>query len=139
MLLQQSALAAESEKPTLLKQAREVVEQLKAAELQDYFQDDCVVANQAKATSLDQVDPHTAVLYPILLPDRTELLLSLPTGIHQIVVPITFKQLEQTVRDFRENLQVSASNRFFVQAKQLYQWFIAPIQVNLNRCDKPLI
>ena len=139
VLLQQAAIATESEQPALLKQAREVVEQLKAAELQDYFQDDCVVASQAKATSLDQVDPHTAVLYPILLPDRTELLLSLPTGIHQVVVPVTFEQLERTVRNFRENLQISASNRFFVQAKQLYQWFITPIQVNLAKINTLVI
>ncbi|NJO14361.1 MAG: CHAT domain-containing protein [Thioploca sp.] len=139
VLLQQSAIAAESNKPALLKQAREVVEQLKAAELQDYFQDDCVVAVQEKVTALDQVDPHTAVLYPILLPDRTELLLSLPTGIYQVVVPVTFEQLEQTVRDFRENLQVSASNRYFVQAKQLYQWLIAPVQVNLKEINTLVI
>jgi CHAT domain-containing protein len=133
ILLQQAIVTKPEQKSALLKPAIEVVEQLKAAELQDYFQDDCVTAIQEKVTTLEQVEPHTAVLYPILLPDRTELLLSLPTGIQQVVVPVTLEQLEQTIWDFRENLQVSASRRFIVQAKQLYQWFIAPIQAQLTK------
>lgn len=139
VLLQQANVAEPEQKPAFLKQAREVIEQFKAAELQDYFQDDCVVALQEKVTTLDQVDPHTAVLYPILLPDRTELLLSLSTSIQQVVVPVTLEQLEQTIWDFRENLQQSITNRFIVQARQLYQWLIAPIQFKLGKINTLVI
>jgi len=139
VLLQQANTARPDEKPALLKQARQVIEQLKAAELQDYFQDDCVVMLQEKVTGLEQLDPHTAVLYPFLLPERIELLLSLPTGIEHRVVPVTLEQLNKTVETFRENLQENASRRFIVQAKQLYQWFIAPIQAELTKFNTLVI
>jgi len=140
VLLQQ---AAETPDPktqmTLLKRAQDRVELLKSVELQEYFQDECVTSTQAKitqgATLLDQLAEQTAVLYPILLTDRTVLLLSLPDDIQQIVVPIDAQTLEQTVHTFRRDLQTSTSNRFIMQAKQLYQWLIVPLEEQLSAHD----
>ena len=53
-------------------------ELFKVAELRDYFRDDCVDIALSKTTKLDVVSSTAAVIYPILLPDRTELLISLP-------------------------------------------------------------
>ena len=50
------------------------------AELQNYFEDECVAALRLRETSLDEVSQTAVVVYPVLLPDRTELLVSLPTG-----------------------------------------------------------
>lgn len=126
ILLQRAAqLALSPEKSRLLNQTRETLEQLKAAELQNYFQDECV--SNIQVTQLDSIDKQTAVLYPILLPDRMELLVSLPDGIHQIVMPIPAQQLTETVLNFQTNLQTRTHFRFLKQAKQLYDWLIAPI------------
>lgn len=132
VLLQTAAMTqSAATKQQLLKQAREVIEQLKAAELQDYFQDECVSFVE-KSTQLDHLEAHTAVLYPVLLPKRTELLLSVPDGIHQVVIPVGAEELGQTILEFRRNLQTSTHNRFVKQAKQLYKWLIVPLHEELK-------
>jgi tetratricopeptide (TPR) repeat protein len=72
-----------------LVEARRTVELMKAVEIEDYFQDDCVAALQAKTKGVDQLALQTAALYPIILPDRMELLLSLPSGMRLTTVDET--------------------------------------------------
>ncbi|OQW92696.1 MAG: hypothetical protein BWK78_00880 [Thiotrichaceae bacterium IS1] len=132
ILLQRAALShsAEEKQPLLIK-ARNTIELLKAAELQDYFQDECVVASEVK--KLDRLDEHTAVLYPILLPSRAELLLTLADGnIHQVIVPIEAATLTETIVAFQANLQSRTTWNFFKQSNQLYRWLIAPIEDKLR-------
>ncbi|MCB2056259.1 MAG: CHAT domain-containing protein, partial [Geminicoccaceae bacterium] len=61
-------------------EARGTVERLKTIELEDYFRDDCAADLSARVRPIDQPEPGTAVLYPVLLEDRTELVVSLPDG-----------------------------------------------------------
>ncbi|MCP4698680.1 MAG: CHAT domain-containing protein [Gammaproteobacteria bacterium] len=122
LLLRQARDTSGEKKQQLLIQARDTLELLKAAELEDYFQDPCV----ARVTKLAPPDKHTAVLYPIMLANRTELLLSLPDGIHLAEVPADTKTLERTALAFRKNLQ-EGRRRFINQAWQLYEWLIEPM------------
>ncbi|MEE9345343.1 MAG: CHAT domain-containing protein [Methylococcales bacterium] len=112
--------------------ARNTMEQLKAAELQDYFKDDCVVSLQKKLRSLETIDQLTAAIYPILLADRTEILLSLPEGIKRFTIPVSRADVTQQVRLFRQNLENRTTREYLPQAQQLYQWLIAPLQSTLN-------
>ena len=76
-----------------LAEARDNVELLKAAELRDYFRDDCVDAVQSRVTKVDVVSPTAAVVYPILLPDRLELLVTLPGGhLTRVKVPVSARR-----------------------------------------------
>ncbi len=135
LLLRQAAVTTSPEtKKALLKQARENVELLKVIELQEYFQDECI-AHRSKTELELHLDKHTAILYPILLPDRTELLLTLPDGIHQVIIPIGADTLGAVVHQWRRNLQASTSHRFIKQSKQLYQWLITPIKPKLAAND----
>jgi CHAT domain-containing protein len=134
LLLEQAhhADSVERQKSWLI-QARDTIEQLKARELQNYFQDDCVTSLQAKMTSLEGVDKHAAVLYPITLPKRTELLLSLPTGdIQQFTIAVDEEVLRQTVYEFREQLTNRTHYQFVPPAQQLYQWLIMPLLATLR-------
>ncbi|OQW94216.1 MAG: hypothetical protein BWK79_07040 [Beggiatoa sp. IS2] len=133
IILQQAAVTPSPEaKAHLLNQGRDTIEELKAAELQDYFRDECVSA-MAKKQEIDELAPQTAVFYPILLPNRTELLLTLPDGIHQVVVPVGDETLTQMAVDFQKNLQVRTKWSFLNQSQQLYQWLIAPLQDLLDQ------
>ncbi|MFK5969066.1 MAG: CHAT domain-containing protein [Candidatus Marithrix sp.] len=116
------------QKQQLLIKARDAVEQLKEAELQDYFQDECVSAVKTQITELKNLDENTAVLYPILLPDRIELLFTTSDNLDQIVVPIGYKEIKQVVLEFSKNLQRVTEGRFIKQAKQLYNWIIKPLE-----------
>lgn len=112
--------------------ARDTMEALKTAEVKDYFQDECVTALQARTVALDRPPPRTAVLYPILLPDRLELLLNSPRGLRQITVRVDRDTLTATVREFRRYLEKRTSREYLPPAQQLYGWLIQPIQNDLN-------
>jgi CHAT domain-containing protein/Tfp pilus assembly protein PilF len=116
-----------------LRRARDAIEAYKAAELRDYFRDECVDALQARLTKLDTVSPTTAVIYPIVFLDRTELLVSLPTGLMRISVPITAPVLTQEVRAFRRLVEKRTTREYLPHAQQLYDWLIHPIESELIR------
>jgi CHAT domain-containing protein len=111
-----------------LYQARSTVEQFKTAELRDYFGDECVAAVQPRSTALERVSPDTMIVYPILLPDRTDVLVSLPTGIKRVQVPVAGSDLEQRVRIFRNALQDRDPLRYLQHAQALYTWLIRPLE-----------
>ena len=119
----------------LLNEARDTVEVLKTAELQDYFQDECTVALQDKRTVLDNVDPRSAVIYPVILPQRLVLLLSVDDRLRQVVVPVDGPTLEETSRRFRRHLQIRSLNNYLRESRQLYDWLIRPLEPYLADRD----
>jgi len=129
LLLQASKESAQPEKAQeLLVTARSTVETLKAVELRDYFKDDCVDALQAKVRPLDAVAQTEAVIYPIILPDRLEILVTLPppVGLVRYAVPVDSKTFIAEVREFRELLEKRTSRQYMLPAQKLYDWIIAP-------------
>jgi CHAT domain-containing protein len=73
------------------------------------------------------------VLYPVVLPDRLELLVSLPGGLQQVVVPVPAQQLTASVRAFRLALEDRAHATYLTHARQLYDWLIKPIDSALQQ------
>ena len=57
---------------------------------------------EARQTDIDLVSRESgaAVVYPILLPDRIELLVSLPSGLERYTVPVEAAQVEAVVQTF---------------------------------------
>ena len=122
-----------AQQQSLLKEARETMELLKTTELQDYFQDDCVAAVRARIKGLDEtILPGTAVLYPIVLPDRLELLLSLQSGLVRHTVLVTGAALEEQVHLFRKRLEKRTTRQYLRQAMQLHEWLIDPLENDLE-------
>ncbi|MDD5141071.1 MAG: CHAT domain-containing protein [Verrucomicrobiales bacterium] len=124
-------LQADSEKnpdreQQLLREARDIVEQLKSVELEDYLQDSCVNVMRAKSKSVENLDPHAAVFYLIPLATRTEVLVSLTSGIHRFTADVGAEALTAEVREFRHQLETRTSNEYLVEARQLYDWLIRP-------------
>ena len=133
LLLQRAARAADQKEEQLyLVKARDAVELFKAAELRDYFQDDCVDALQASATKLEDISRRAAVIYPIVLPDRTELLVSLAGGIKRVAVPVTAERLTKEVRSFRRLLEKRTTRQHLRPGRKLYDWLIRPLEADLN-------
>ena len=133
LLLQRAAsLQTAEEVGRYLVEAREAVELLKAAELRDYFRDDCVDTLLSKLTSLDVVSRTAVVVYPILLPDRTELLVSLPTGLKRVSVPVGAAAMTREVRALRQKLEKRTTREYFPHARQLYEWLIRPLEADLH-------
>jgi CHAT domain-containing protein len=132
VLLQQAAAGGtrEAMEPYLL-EARDVVELFKVAELRDFFRDDCVDLALAKETRLDTLAQQAVVVYPIVLPDRVELLVSLPAGLKRVTVPVSEPRLTQEVRSFRRKLEKRTTREFLPHAQQLYDWLIRPLDADL--------
>jgi len=112
----------------VLREARDTVELFKVAELQDYFQDDCVQAARSHATGLEQVSKTAAVIYPIMLQDRLEILVSLPSGMVRKTVPVGAEALTEEIRTFRDFLEKRSTREYLSHAKKLYGWLIQPIE-----------
>jgi CHAT domain-containing protein len=129
LLLQRSKRAADDRQmqQRLLLEARDTVELLKAAELRDYFHDECVDALQAKQRNLDEVAERAAVVYPIVLPDRLEILLTMPSGLMRFTVDVPGETLTAEVRELRRLLEKRTSRQYLPHAQTLHRWLVAPI------------
>ncbi|MGF1479884.1 MAG: CHAT domain-containing protein [Cyanophyceae cyanobacterium] len=136
-----------------LKLARNIIESLQLAELDNFFQDPCV-EESAVAVQLDDLDPRAAVLYPIVLPDRVAVILSLPdrtlrasaTPIGETAVNATLDTLydrldNPTVDNSARNI-LSTSNpiqgelaenlqSLLPMLTQVYDWLIRPFETEL--------
>src|SRR5207237_6302341 len=69
-----------------------------------------------------------AVVYIIPLPDRTELLVSLKSGIKRVKSPVADETLADVAHDFRANLEKRTTYEYLDQARQLYDWLIKPLE-----------
>ncbi|HEY9834758.1 MAG TPA: CHAT domain-containing protein, partial [Stenomitos sp.] len=86
-----------------LKQARQVIESLQLAELDNFFREACLTT---KPVQVDQINPQTAVIYPIILPHQLAVILSLPnqplsyyeTSLPQSEVERILDQMQQSLR-----------------------------------------
>ncbi|MDM8561284.1 CHAT domain-containing protein [Candidatus Parabeggiatoa sp. HSG14] len=133
VLLQKAAITNDSQlQQNLLKEAMNTIEMVKVAELQDYFQDDCVLALQKKATTLDKISSSTAILYPIPLPERLVVIVSIMGKFYQVVISVDADLLNETAWNLRLGLQTRPNNRFLYQARQLYDWMVRPIEAQLT-------
>lgn len=137
LLKQAPAETNHEQRAQLLIEARDLVELLRAYELRNFFKDDCLDAARASNVSLDTLSQTAAVIYPIVLPDRTELLVSLPTGLKQYSLPIDNATLINEVRKLRRRLEKRTTWEFLVHAQKLYDALIRPAEADLvaNKVD----
>ncbi|HEU4505812.1 MAG TPA: CHAT domain-containing protein [Nitrospira sp.] len=134
LLFQRSSLTADAKvAQEYLGFARDAIEAYKAAELRDYFRDQCVDALQAKLTKLDTISPTTVVIYPIVFPDRTEVLASFSSGMQRYSVPITSEVLTKEVRLFRRTVEKRTTLEYLLPSQQIYDWLIRPLEPELIR------
>jgi len=132
LLLQRASLT--EEQPAAMQYllaARDAIEAHKAAELRDYFKDECVDALQARLTKFDSLAANTAVIYPIMFPTRLELLVSLPSGMTRIAVPVGAEALTKEIRLFRRTVEKRTTREYLPHAQQLYDWLIRPLESEL--------
>jgi len=113
--------------------AREAIEALQLAELDNFFQDACL---DTKPVQIDQVDPTAAVFYPIILPDRLEVIVTIPgQPLHRHSTPIAQEKVEETLLEMRNALTAPwrrRSVRYFLPfSQQVYDWLIRPFEADL--------
>ena len=133
VLLLRARTAPEPEaRQSLLVEARNVLETLKAAELRDYLGSACLANVETSQVDLDRVAGKAAVVYPILLPDRLELLVTLAGGLQQFTVPVPEAQLRRELTRFRYLLEKRTTHEYRRHAQVLFDWLVAPYEAALQ-------
>jgi CHAT domain-containing protein len=130
LLIKQAVAGDVRQRQSLLREAINTVELVKQTELQDYLRDRCSVGTLTSEKKLT-IPPATAIYYPIILPDRLELLVETASGINQQTVAVRRDELQNTARDFTRALR-SLDKRFDVVARKLHGWLFKPIQTVLE-------
>ena len=126
LLLQPTTQAATQ---TNLKQAREVIESLQLAELDNFFRDACV---DTEPVQIDQLDPQAAVLYPIILGDRLEVIAALPgQPLRHYTTDISPQEIEIDVTSIISLVKLPQRRLNLIPFQKAYQWLIAPIAAEL--------
>ncbi len=133
LLLRQAPSAADAEiRQALLSEAREVVELSKVYELRDYYQDDCVDAASANITQLDTISADAAIVYPLLLGDRLELLASTPAGLKQYRADLPVDEVIDAVHQLRRLLEKRTTREYLPWSQKLYDWLVRPIEKDMD-------
>ena len=132
-----------------LELARQVIESLQLAELDNYFQDPCAETSEV-ALTIDQLDPQAAVIYPIVLGDRLEVILSMAgQPLQQFSTPVAQSEVDLTIdllydSLYNQSVDNSAVNIFSTTPvdpvelaqntrtllpllQQIHSWLIAPL------------
>ncbi|MEM8828733.1 MAG: CHAT domain-containing protein [Cyanobacteria bacterium P01_G01_bin.19] len=109
-----SLLLEEEPTPDQLVQARDVLESLQIAKLDNFFRDPCSQVSE-DPVSIDDVDTEAAVIYPILLQNRLEVILTIPGQPlrHYATQNITQEKVDDTIKKLRRR---SLTNPGFAEA-----------------------
>ncbi|MGP1384536.1 MAG: CHAT domain-containing protein [Thainema sp.] len=113
---------------TALLEARELIESLQVAELDDFFHEACL--DETERVEIDQVDPAATVIYPIILPDRLAVILSAAgKPLHYYETPVSQVEIEQTLDTLLIGLNpVSDAKERDRASQQVYNWLIQPAE-----------
>ncbi|MBD2164213.1 CHAT domain-containing protein [Calothrix membranacea FACHB-236] len=110
-------------------EARQVIESLQLAELDDFLREACL---DKKYAQIDQLDPQAAIIYPIILADRLEVILSLPKQpLQHYSTVLPEEQLETIVEKLRKKLVIRSKQDFLPLSQQIYDWLIRPVETEL--------
>ena len=144
---------SDSSSPDRLELARQVIESLQLAELDNFFQDPCLdTAN--RTITIDELDPQAAVIYPIVLSDRLEIILSIAgKPLQRFTTDVANTTVEQTLEAIDNTLYNPSVNNSAVNIlsttpvnpkelaentqtllpmlQQVYSWSIEPMESEL--------
>ncbi len=113
-----------------LERARKVIESLQVAELDNFFRAACL---NAKPVQIDAIDQKAAVIYPIILADRLEVILSLPQQpLRHYATSLPKEQVERILSQLRQNLTKRFGRDFLPLSQQVYNWLIRPAEADLQ-------
>lgn len=138
LILQHSTEDASNQ--AALQKARYTIESLQLAELDNYFQEACLDPLQ----EVDTIEDTAAVIYPIILKDRLEVVLSLPNStaadqnsekpqrtFRHYSTAMSPTEIEQTVERLQEKLVLpytSETKEIQPLSQELYRWLIEPAE-----------
>ncbi|NEO22333.1 MULTISPECIES: CHAT domain-containing protein [unclassified Moorena] len=118
-----------SNQQTLIK-VRQVIESLHLTQLNNFRE---IVPLNPNLIQIDQIDSQAAVIYPIILDDRLEVILHLPgQPLHRYSTPLSAEEVEETLKNM-QRLLLSPWRRLRSYRNQVYKWLIKPAETELAK------
>jgi CHAT domain-containing protein len=119
-----------------LQQVREISTSLLETQLNSFLQEPCaVVTPQQVDQVVEESAQKTAIFYPVILPDRLEVIVKLPgtSALYRYHHEIPAEQLLETL----SNLQIALEEDYTFAlvkslSKQLYDWMVKPVASQLE-------
>ncbi len=113
-----------------LKLARKTLEALQLAELDNFFREACL---DAKPEQIDRIDKTAAIIYPIILDNRLEVIASIPgKPLTSYKTNLPEANIESTIKKLRFSLNPAYSQQQRLKVyQQAYDWLIKPIEADL--------
>lgn len=112
-------------------QARNTIESLQMAELENYFRQACL---RAKPEQIDQIDDAAATIYPIVTKEKLAILTSIPgQPIKLHVQPVAASEIADKTMELIGHFNESGSNRRRKAISQeFYSWLVEPALQDLQ-------
>ncbi|MFM9265354.1 CHAT domain-containing protein [Tychonema sp. BBK16] len=118
-----------------LKQARNVIEALQVAELDNFFREACI---QPREVNIDNIDKESAVIYPIILNESLEVIIKF-SGLgelkhyrtkidSQIVKKVLMEVQEKIVNANQNNIQELKTSLYTI-----YSWLLKTAKIDLDK------
>ena len=119
--------------------AREVIESLQLAEIDNFFNSACFNTKVVLDNVIDKNNLKAAIIYPIILPDRLEVIIKLPhSSLISYSTSISKNQVEETIKKLRTDIEErKIGNDDRAQFHKLYTWLLQPAEKYLenNKID----
>ncbi len=119
--------------------AREVIESLQLAEIDNFFNSACFNTKVVLDNIIDKDNLKAAIIYPIILPDRLEVIIKLPhSSLISYSTSISKNQVEETIKKLRNDIEErKIGNDDRAQFHKLYTWLLQPAEKYLenNKID----
>lgn len=119
-----------------LDKARQRVEALQLAELDNFFRESCLNATTVLLDKVvDQDNPTTAIFYPIILPDQLQVIVKVPgQSLHQYAVSKSQAEVESVLTKLRQSItEPDTIAEVKSLSQQIHSWLIQPIESELER------
>lgn len=128
-----AAAAAPQNAASSLSEVVNILENLKLAEIQNFFGDDCVqfaLSNAQENRSLQETN--TAAIYTIVLNERVYTILQAPDRTTKYyAADVTSSELDEEISQFRFFLEDRTSGRYLLSAQKIYNWLVRPMENDL--------
>jgi CHAT domain-containing protein len=135
LLLRQASQLGSGEQTRQFLRTRQTLERIKQTELEDFLGNRCsleAAGRGARSTAgATRVAAGTAVLYPVILPDRLELLLETASGIVRRTVPVSAATLRQDATAFAAALRFRRA--WEGPSQRLHDALLAPVAETLAK------
>jgi CHAT domain-containing protein len=131
-------LSEPNSSPAVLNQAIDLIDSLQVAELENFFR--CVLSEFVEIRQVTKRDdPEAATFYPIILPDRLEVIVQLPNQDAPIRLTQKIPQAERTIDATTKTLldalrnEVSYASEYKEPGAQIYRWLIEQAEPYLQQ------